>query len=35
MAVRFLVKKLNGETIPAHYSYNPTVITQYNLDQNR
>lgn len=35
MAVRFLVKKLKGETIPAHYSYNPTVITQYNLDKNR
>jgi ABC-type sugar transport system substrate-binding protein len=35
MAVRFLVKKLKGETIPAHYSYNPTVVTQYNLDKYR
>jgi ribose transport system substrate-binding protein len=35
MAVRFLVKKLKGETIPAHYSYNPTVVTLYNLDKHR
>ncbi len=34
MAVRFLVEKLKGETIPARYTYNPTVITQYNLDAN-
>lgn len=35
MAVRLLVKKLNGEEIPAKYSYNPTVVTTYNLDQHR
>jgi len=35
MAVRLLVKKLKGEDIPAHYSYNPTVVTTYNLDQHR
>jgi len=34
MALRFLVKKLKGETIPARYTYNPTVITQYNLGKN-
>jgi ABC-type sugar transport system substrate-binding protein len=35
MAVRLLVKKLKGEEIPAKYSYNPTVVTTYNLDQHR
>jgi ABC-type sugar transport system substrate-binding protein len=35
MAVRLLVKKLKGEEIPAHYTYNPTVVTTYNLAQHR
>lgn len=35
MAVRLLVQKLNGEDIPARYSYSPTVVTQGNLDQHR
>lgn len=35
MAVRLLVKKLKGEEIPAKFSYNPTVVTTYNLDQHR
>jgi ABC-type sugar transport system substrate-binding protein len=35
MAVRFLVKHLAGEKIPARFSYNPSVVTQYNLDQFR
>ena len=35
MAVRLLVKKLNGEEIPAKYTYSPTVVTTYNLDQHR
>jgi ABC-type sugar transport system substrate-binding protein len=35
MAVRLLVKKLKGEEIPAHYTYSPTVVTRYNLDQHR
>jgi len=35
MAVRLLYKKLKGEEIPAKYSYNPTVVTTYNLDQHR
>ena len=35
MAVRLQVRKLKGEDIPAHYSYNPTVVTTYNLDQHR
>jgi ribose transport system substrate-binding protein len=35
MAVRLLVKKLKGEEIPAKYTYNPTVVTTYNLDQHR
>jgi hypothetical protein len=29
------VKKLKGEEIPAQYTYNPTVVTPYNLDQHR
>jgi ABC-type sugar transport system substrate-binding protein len=35
MAVRLQVKKLKGEEIPAKYTYNPTVVTTYNLDQHR
>jgi ribose transport system substrate-binding protein len=35
MALRYLVDKLQGKPIPARYSYNPTIITQYNLAQNR
>jgi ribose transport system substrate-binding protein len=35
MAVRLLAKKLNGEEIPAKYTYSPTVVTTYNLDQHR
>ena len=35
MAVRFLVQKLNGEQIPARFSYNPTIITKDNLEKNR
>ena len=35
MAVRFLVQKLKGEAIPARYTYNPTIITHDNLEQNR
>jgi ABC-type sugar transport system substrate-binding protein len=35
MALRLLVKKLKGEEIPAHYTYNPTVVTTYNLDKHR
>ena len=35
MAVKFLVSHLNGEKVPANYSYNPDVVTTYNLDQHR
>ena len=35
MAVKFLVSHLNGEKVPAKYSYNPDVVTTYNLDQHR
>ena len=35
MAVSFLVSHLKGEKVPAKYSYNPDVITTYNLDQHR
>lgn len=33
MAVRFLVDKLNGKSIPATYSYSPTLITPYNYQE--
>lgn len=35
MAVRLLVQALNGEEIPGRFSYNPSVVTTYNLDQFR
>ncbi len=35
MAVRLLVKKLDGEQITPRFSYNPSVVTQYNLEQFR
>lgn len=35
MAVRLLVQALNGEEIPERFSYNPSVVTTYNLDQHR
>lgn len=35
MAVRLLVQHLNGESIPARFTYQPTVVTTYNLDQHR
>ncbi len=30
MAVRFLVDKLNGKSVPAKYAYSPILITPYN-----
>lgn len=33
--VRLLVKHLNGEAIPNRVSYNPLVVTPYNLEQFR
>jgi ABC-type sugar transport system substrate-binding protein len=33
MAVRLLMDKLAGQSIPARYSYTPFVITPYNYDQ--
>lgn len=33
--VRLLVKHLNGEEIPDRVSYNPSVVTPYNLDMFR
>jgi ABC-type sugar transport system substrate-binding protein len=33
--VRLLVDHLNGEDIPNRVSYNPSVVTPYNLDQFR
>lgn len=35
MAVRFLVRHLDGEAVPARFTYNPAVVTSYNLDQFR
>jgi ribose transport system substrate-binding protein len=35
MAVRFLVQHLDGEEVPARFTYNPAVVTSYNLDQFR
>ena len=35
MAVRLLVKHLDGEEITPRFSYNPSVVTQYNLEQFR
>ena len=34
-AVSMLVRHLKGEKVPAKYSYNPDVVTTYNLDQHR
>ena len=34
-AVRFLVKHINGEQVPAQFSYRPDVVTIYNLDKFR
>ena len=34
-AVRYLVSHVNGESVPARFSYNPDVVTRYNLDQFR
>ena len=31
-AVRLLVQHLNGEAIPSNLSYNPSVVTPYNVD---
>ena len=33
MAVRLLVDYLNGEQIPARFTYTPDVVTQYNVEQ--
>ena len=33
MAVRLLVDYLNGESIPARFTYTPDVVTQYNVAQ--
>lgn len=35
MAVRLLVDHLNGEEITSRFSYNPDVVTTFNLDQFR
>jgi hypothetical protein len=35
MAVRLLVKHLDGEEIPPRFTYNPSVVTRYNLEQFR
>ena len=35
MAVRFLVQHLDGEEVPARFTYNPAVVTSFNLDQFR
>jgi ABC-type sugar transport system substrate-binding protein len=35
MAVRFLVDYTDGKEVPARFSYNPDVVTQFNLDQFR
>jgi ribose transport system substrate-binding protein len=34
-AIRFLVKRVKGEPVPAQFSYRPDVVTQYNLDKFR
>ena len=34
-AVRLLVDYLNGEDVPSVVSYNPTVVTPFNVDQFR
>jgi ribose transport system substrate-binding protein len=34
-AVRFLVQHLNGEPVPERFSYNPTVVTPFNVDKFR
>jgi ABC-type sugar transport system substrate-binding protein len=34
-AVKLLVQHLAGQKIPARFSYNPSVVTQYNLDKFR
>ena len=34
-AVRYLVKHLKGEAVPARFTYSPAVVTKYNLDQFR
>jgi len=35
MAVRLLVKHLDGEKITPRFTYNPSVVTKYNLQQFR
>ena len=35
MAVRLLVQQLDGEKITPRYTYNPSVVTLYNLEQFR
>lgn len=35
MAVRFLVQRLRGEEVPERFTYYPSVVTRYNLDQFR
>ena len=35
MAVRLLVQHLDGEKITPRYTYNPSVVTLYNLEQFR
>jgi ABC-type sugar transport system substrate-binding protein len=34
-AVQFLVDHLNGKKVPAKFSYNPDIVTQFNLDKHR
>ncbi len=34
-AVRYLVAHAKGETVPSKFSYRPSVITRYNIDQFR
>lgn len=34
-AVRYLVRHLNGETVPERFTYGPDVVTQYNLEDFR
>lgn len=35
MAVRLLVDKLDGKEIPTRFTYNPDIVTKFNLDQFR
>ena len=35
MAVRLLVRTLDGKEIPKRFTYSPIVVTMYNLDQFR